>query len=211
MTKITKRGVLYTGFKCNLNCIFCFNKNDKMPEFYKLKELKPRALKIKKIYSNSYVDLYGGEPTVYPEIIELLEYLKKIGLKVSIATNGQKLHNIHFCRQLMNAGINDFLISVHGPEKIHNMLTTSEKAYRCFIEAVNNFKKLKIPFRTNTVVNKYNYKEMQKLAVILSEIRPETCNFIMFNPFGKWTKKELSEIAVSDIKTSKYLKDALEV
>ena len=53
----------------------------------------------------------GGEPTVYKGLLELVEYTKSKGVeRIAISTNGSA--NIDLYKQLINAGVNDFSISL---------------------------------------------------------------------------------------------------
>ena len=64
------------------------------------------------------VIIRGGEPFMYPGIIELLEYINFKGLIASIDTNGTLLTT--YASDLLRIGKIHITISVDGPEQIHN-------------------------------------------------------------------------------------------
>lgn len=80
---------IYPSSFCQLNCNFCYfkSKRNVYPTFVSSKKWK--AL-IDEIKSNNiiYLSILGGEPTLYPEIDEILKYVNKIKLKTTITTNG---------------------------------------------------------------------------------------------------------------------------
>lgn len=64
--------------------------------------------------------LRGGEPFLFPDIIELLEYLRQKGISVSIDTNGTMLKD--FAADIVRIGGIHLTISVDGPEAIHDQI-----------------------------------------------------------------------------------------
>lgn len=82
--------------KCNLNCKFCSvkerNKNKSKVDELSLDEIKNVIESMPTLKS---VELTGaGEPTMHPEINEIIEYLYSKGIKIGLITNGTKLVNI---------------------------------------------------------------------------------------------------------------------
>ena len=64
------------------------------------------------------VIIRGGEPFMYPGIIELLEYINFKGLFASIDTNGTLLTT--YASDLLRIGKIHITVSVDGPEQIHD-------------------------------------------------------------------------------------------
>lgn len=83
----TLRIVLTT--KCNYECRYCFaegekDKNTRVIEIEKLEKI----LKVAKEFGINKVKLTGGEPLLYPNIDELLNYIRKIEIPyVDLTTN----------------------------------------------------------------------------------------------------------------------------
>jgi MoaA/NifB/PqqE/SkfB family radical SAM enzyme len=68
----------------------------------------------------SSVLLRGGEPFLFPGIIELVEYIHNKGMFVAIDTNGTMLKD--HARDLIRLGGIHLTISVDGPEEIHDQV-----------------------------------------------------------------------------------------
>ena len=189
-SKITKRAVIWPGYICNLNCVFCYNAGMKK-NWKEFKELKEEISQDRFVYGNQHIDFMGGEPTLHPDIVRLVKYCNDIGIKPTLITNALKLAEIHFLEKLKEAGINDFLVSIHGIDATADMIfNTGKKGYfQKQTQALNNFNKLKIPFRINTTLIKYNKKDLLKIAELAIQKGAKTVNFIMFNPHFAWSKK----------------------
>lgn len=99
--------------KCNLSCGYC-NEFDKTSAPVPLTELKERAKKLKELGSFS-ICLTGGEPTLHPDLAELIRYchddLKF--LKTVMITNGFFLTK-DLIEKLNNAGLQAMQISIDG-------------------------------------------------------------------------------------------------
>jgi len=80
--------------KCNLNCVGCWCHSDLLGES-KLKKFNEIPYKIvKRLIENSYelgvkeiMLSGGGEPFMYPKIMDVIELIKKKGIKLTIITN----------------------------------------------------------------------------------------------------------------------------
>ena len=87
--KPTERGVTYIGYKCNINppCKFCYYKF-KSKTWKSLQEIKADLISQAKYYQLEFTDITGGEPTVHPQIIDVLKFCKTLNIKSTIITNG---------------------------------------------------------------------------------------------------------------------------
>jgi len=184
----TNRGVLYCGYPCQLNCEFCYYQEKiRSGKFTSFSALKEDVRKMREELNLKFVDITGGEPTLHPRIIDLVEHCCGMGLEPSIITNAQKLADQAFARSLVNAGVTDFLISFHGPREIHNSVSgQGNRVYDIMREGIENVKTLGVPLRFNTVVTANTVESLEVLAVEIIEAGAMSQNFINFNPFHTW-------------------------
>lgn len=82
----------------------------------------------------SSVLLRGGEPFLFPGIIELLEHIHDRGLFVAIDTNGTQLNK--YAADIVRIGNMHLTISVDGPEKIHDEVRGVKGAFAKIREGV---------------------------------------------------------------------------
>lgn len=107
------RNELIITSRCNFNCPYCrgtdingekrdmtFDEIKKVVDFFAVNEIKN-------------VRLSGGEPTVHRDIVEIVKYIKSTCNEIrhiAISTNGYS--DLELYRELVNAGVNDFSISL---------------------------------------------------------------------------------------------------
>lgn len=77
----------YPTFRCNLSCGFCFNRGISNEKEIGLNDFKTLVGAISDIGVRE-LDILGGEPTLHPDFIRLLDIAHKSGLKTTISTNG---------------------------------------------------------------------------------------------------------------------------
>ena len=183
--KPTKRAVVDIGRKCNLNCRFCYHGHMgdlRKQSFRPLQELKQEVMEAQ-MRGNEWVDFTGGEPTIYPDMVALLQYAKGLGLKTCIISNiiSDKIWDcISF--------VDDILISVHGVETMHDWVCQHEGARMAQVKTLRELKARGIHFRFNTVINAHNEKALFALVEEFNGygLMPYIWNFINFNPHYEW-------------------------
>jgi len=180
---------LIIGWQCNNNCLFCSNQH--MKNLAKEKNLEDISLeKIKenlKVNSdNKELILVGGEPTIRPDIFEIISFAKKQGYReISMMSNGRMLSSIDFCKKLLGMGITEIGISIHGHTKeIHDSLTRSPGSFKQVVRALKNLNHLKKDFVTNTVITKKGMHSLPQLVAFLSGFRPKLITLTFPNPRG---------------------------
>jgi MoaA/NifB/PqqE/SkfB family radical SAM enzyme len=209
MYKISKRGVIYPTMVCNIKCEFCYYRYLKNKTHEDFGAIKLRLDKFRNYYNLEYVDITGGEPTVYPYIKEMVVYCNKIGLKPTIITNAQKPEVFP---ELINLGLEDLLISIHGLEEEHNEMVGTPNAFKNIMKTIEILKKLNFSFRTNTTITKRNYKNLLKIAELFKQIKPRIVNFIIFNPHEGtlWATKINVKFQPKHSEIAPYLKEAID-
>lgn len=209
--KITKRAVLYVGFHCNAKCKFCYYRYMKGKKWKPLDELKKEAKIFRFFYKNSFVDITGGEPTIYPYIFELVEYCNQIGLKPTIITNSFVLANKEICRKFKESGINDFLVSIYGIGKSAEEITEVKDADKKQQQALDNLSALQIPFRINVTVHKLTTKQLPLIAELAVRKKCKVLNMIIFNPFYEWDKFTEIDFQEKYTKMAPFIKNAIKI
>jgi len=185
--------IITTGYVCNNNCLFCYEKSHIFNKTtHQIKKELRTAIK-RDIYS---VHFDGGEPTIRPDIIEIINYAKKIGFKrITLVSNGRMFAYKDFCEKIINSGLTNLLISVLGDNpKIHDYLTQTPGSFSQLAAGLSNLKNFKnnINIGGNIVVNNINYTCLDKIVKFLKSFDIKWVNFICICPIGQaFENKEL--------------------
>lgn len=101
--------VLITGV-CNFKCPYCRGPRDGSEGNLPLNDVK-RIIDYWAADNLYAIRFSGGEPTMHPGIIEIVEYAKSKGIeRIAISTNGSMATSLY--KKLVSAGANDFSISL---------------------------------------------------------------------------------------------------
>ena len=145
---------------CNLRCTFCYaketNYETKNVEITKVQKL----IDFCDVQKVKYIVFTGGEPLLYPQLIEILKYIKtKKNIMIpAIATNGIMLQDESFCNELIINGIEYFDISLKGKNEAEWQLITGQNLLQQQQKAIQNLSKLNIDFTCSMVLCQSNIK-----------------------------------------------------
>ncbi|MBU1110079.1 radical SAM protein [Patescibacteria group bacterium] len=159
--KITKRAVLYVTMLCNASCKFCYYRFESNRKHTPLEDIKKNLSSFKKDYGIEYVDITGGEPTIHPQIIDIVKSSCDIGIKPTVITNALKPDVIS---SLVENGLEDLLVSIQGFRDGHDEVVGISGAYEKIIETLTVLKSKSFEFRFNTVLTKYSCRDAELLA-----------------------------------------------
>ena len=120
----------------------------------------------------------GGEPFLYPGLVELLNYTKEKGSNVDVVTNGVKLKQ--YAEEIVRNQWDMIVVSFDGPEEIHDQCRRTKGAYKTAVDGlleVQKWKKnlgQKKPFiLTSTSLSLTNIEYLDKTFEIGKVINPD--------------------------------------
>jgi len=110
--------------------------------------------------------LSGAEITTCDHLEHYVRYAASFGYfkKIQIQTNGRKLADQRFLHRLIAAGVNEFFISVHGPEEVHDAITRRPGSYRETMAGIANLGACDVNVVSNTVLTALNYHHIVPLV-----------------------------------------------
>jgi len=151
---------------CNQRCPICLAYVDAMGFAY-----HPPVEYFDKIFKHFLhndpkpnICFFGGEPTVHRDFLEIVALARSYGFQVQLFTNGLRLTDINFCRELCSMGIQvNFGFDGTRPEIYHalrgdNSLAAKRKAFQNVIECGVN--KLAVISTIALGVNDHNMVEL---------------------------------------------------
>ncbi|HTE18116.1 MAG TPA: radical SAM protein [Armatimonadota bacterium] len=171
--------------RCNLRCDFCrfgangevFGKRDWMEiEDWKrvIDEIAPFG---------PYLCLTGGEPTLYPHLAELIAHIKSRGLRCVLTTNGTLLEQR--AEALMEAPPDAMILSLDGPEEIHDSVRKVSGAYERALRGTQRLAALRkgesAPYLiVNAAITGHTYESALRMVEVAREFGAFALNFQHF-------------------------------
>lgn len=154
--------------------------------------------------------LSGAEVTINNDLIKFVEYARDMNFfeNIRIQTNGRRLSDIHYCKKLIAAGINEFFISFYGhDQETHESLTRTKNSYHETMEGIKNLNDLNATVITNTVITRPNCESLPKILDTLSAFN--NIKHIEFWNYWPMSKEHAYDLLESNKKIQKYLSEAI--
>lgn len=99
---------------CNLYCEGCYRQH--MTGHKSFEEVKEEVLFFKRWRNPDNVSIAGGEPLIYPHIVDLVAFIKQNKMKPIILTNAMALKP-ELLKELKKAGLDGFTIHIDSHQK----------------------------------------------------------------------------------------------
>jgi len=200
-------------FRCNLKCVHCMIEDTMDWLEPQTEEVFHQVLNTNRLEKRWRGIIFtGSEVTLLKTLPDLVKRAKTANFEhVRIQTHGMHLANRQFCDTLLNAGVDEFFVSVAGSDsKTHDEITQIPKSFDRMLtglEYLDQFEHVKLI--TNSVVTQLSYKLLPEIVTNLSHLQQlaqhEFWNF--------WPMKEIDEkklaAPVADIQP--YLLKAIEL
>ncbi len=181
---------LFLTHRCNLRCKMCgqwgesgvtkkMNKDFLKQEldFSQYKRLIDELAKFK-----PNITLFGGEPLLYRDSLELIKYIKARGMHCLMISNGALL--TQYAKEIVDAGLDELNVSLDGKESLHdeirgmpglfNIITSGLKKVR---ELKKERKRKKPLVNLQCTITKYNYQHLEGLIEVAYEIGADSLTF----------------------------------
>lgn len=207
---------LTLSYKCNARCVFCYS-SPEMEAWNSKKGLDFRKASayLLSSYKNGsrMVQFIGGEPTVYDELPKLVRLAAKIGYPaIQIVSNGLRLADRAYARELAGAGLNTAVLSIHGAAAAaHDPITGIKGSFVKVMKAAENLLSLGVYLNTGTAVTGLNYKSLPRLVkFVTAGLGVDSCHIIATHYIGAAYENK-SKLKISYAAQLPYVEEALRV
>ncbi len=151
---------------CNFNCVYCYApKNSHFNRELTREEIRDVIIQAKDLGARKIIIL-GGEPMLYPNIMEMIRFIKEQEMEIELFTNGTNI-TLPAARALFEYGVVVALKMNTFDENLQDMLSNKKGAYRQIQQA---FKNLKLagypsgqPMGISTIICRQNIDELVKM------------------------------------------------
>jgi radical SAM protein with 4Fe4S-binding SPASM domain len=169
--------------RCNMNCRHCYinlpagdlksRKNELTSE--KILEIARQTAD----FGAMWCLITGGEPLLRDDFVDIYLGLKRLGLLVSVFTNGTLIRQEHI-DLFRHYPPRDLEITVYGvSEKVYEAVTRVKGSFKKFCKGLDLLDKFKIPIRLKAMAIQTNFNEQQAIAEFC---RKRTKDFFRFDP-----------------------------
>jgi len=208
----TRKTVIFMGYSCNNNCIFCCNSERRLNIADETTEKIKQQMLEAKNNGSDYLELIGGEPTIRKDILELVKYAKRLKFStIMFATNGRMFAYKDFAQKLLGAGLNHIVFSIHGHTKeLHDGLTKAPGSFEQLNRGLDNLKQLNFTnIGSNTTIVKQNYKHLDKIGEFIYSKGIRNAEFIFVDPTRGHPKDNFNDLVPGYEESSPYINKLL--
>ncbi|MCB9507051.1 MAG: radical SAM protein [Myxococcales bacterium] len=184
--------IMNVTYRCNNRCNFCAvgNRSFKDGRF----EDQQKLLRNYRARGLHQVDFDGGEPTLYPQLVQLVRYARAIGYtRINVTTNGRMCSYDSYARRLVQSGLTTLLFSVHGHDQAtHARNVGVAEAYEQTITGIRNcvaHRPDHVELGMNVTVTKSNAEDLPHIAQLAWDLGVRWLNVQFLTPFGRATTR----------------------
>jgi cyclic pyranopterin phosphate synthase len=147
-------------FHCNSACTFCIVQEG-MNNYRGVPFERFVALTEENLRSQKYdrVIFTGGEVTLEKSLVQFIAHARASGAyrHVRLQTNGRKLADPEYTQSLIDAGLDEFFVSLHGDTAaLHDRITQRPGSFDELVRGFENLARHPVRRITNTVVHRTN-------------------------------------------------------
>ncbi|MCB2289468.1 radical SAM protein [Clostridium sp. CS001] len=152
---------------CNQKCIHCFMGNELNKNKLDINSIRIIAKDLSEMGVKK-VALTGGEPTLHPNFLEILDILNEFNFKIIILTNGLNISDEMITKFRQYNVITR--IPLLGLEKTHDRITGVSGAYKKCFNNINKLKNNSINLTITTTVMELNKNEIEQIQDIADNL-----------------------------------------
>lgn len=198
-------------FKCNLRCTHCMIEGtmdwlrpESDDQFSRIIATNARTRQWKGL------TLTGSEVTLRRDLPDLARMARANGFEhVRIQTHGMRLAEEEYCRELVDAGIDEYFVSVTAAEaETHDMITGVPGSFERTLLGLENLDRFAhVRTLTNTVITRHSYRLLPAVVERLRSLR----RLMQMEFWCYWPMREADDkdLIVSHLDTLPYLREAI--
>ena len=185
--------VINVNSVCNQNCPFCFARaNEHIIPEPTIEQIIQSVSKFK----GRVIYLSGGEPALRKDTFEIIKQIKYLGFQVFLFSNGKKLSDEGFVRNLKISGLDFVILQFDTFDDCQSKVLRNEALSSFKMKAIENLKKYHIHvYLFVMLVKNINVNQISKILELALNSKGHI-RIVNFNPvwnMGRYLKHELMD------------------
>ncbi|PRP97514.1 Cyclic pyranopterin monophosphate synthase [Enhygromyxa salina] len=136
------------------------------------------------------VTFTGGEVTLESRLFDYVNYARESGSfeHIRLQTNGRLLANMEFAKKLVDSGIDEYFVSLHGHDaKTQDYISQREGSFDEAIAGLENLVSLGVCVMTNTVLTTLNQPHLADIVETVRRFAPTRMEWWNYLPMEDYT------------------------
>ena len=202
--------VILPHSRCNCRCVMCDIWRIRQIREITAADLEPHRASLREL-KVKWVVFSGGEPLMHSHLSVLAQMLRREGIRTTLLTAGLVLeqHAVQVAED-----IDDVIISIDGPEEIHDRIRGVPNAYRRLERGIHSLRgrRTSIPIHGRCTIQRHNFRHLcatvraahelglNSLSFLAADMAPEAFNHRTPLPDGATANIALDADEIEDLR-----------
>jgi MoaA/NifB/PqqE/SkfB family radical SAM enzyme len=180
--------------RCQLDCQHCLRDPELKPKDLSIDVIRRALVDGKRVYNASHTAFTGGEPTLHPEFVAIVDLAVELGYTWHMVSNG---HNMSWLfdrfreKPSRRAAMTSVTLSLDGAdESVHDHIR-GKGSFLSVMSAITQCTARGLPFVLQCAVHKKNQHQIEALGLLASQLGASRLSFSMTQPTGTYLDREL--------------------
>ncbi|MGM5482958.1 MAG: radical SAM protein, partial [Nanobdellota archaeon] len=182
---------------CNQDCFYCCR--DRSIRENSLNEIRSN---IESLDNTEQIIITGGEPTLRKDLPQIINASKKKVHQVHLQTNGIKLSDVEYCKEIVQSGVDSVLVALPTFDNyVCENITRTKDILNKKIEGLKNLAKY-IDLKTGVVFvpTRFNYKEFPEYVKNIAKISRDIYIQLSYTILYEGKDKKNQMVCYSELK-----------
>lgn len=131
---------LTVNSSCNNRCAWCYAKGTEFKNKNMPIGLGKKLLNFLAEIGVKGVVFIGGEPTLYPRLVDMIIEARVLGISPTLLTNGRKFADQKFVDDILRTGLDSIVISAKAADSVQYLELTGVDGYSEMIQGIRNLR-----------------------------------------------------------------------
>lgn len=180
--------------RCQLDCQHCLRDPSLKPKDLSVDVVRRALSEGKRVYGANHTAFTGGEPTLHPQFIEVVDLAVELGYTWHMVSNGNNmpwLFEKFRERPARQAAMTSVTLSLDGADEATHDGIRGKGSFFAVMNAVTQCTAFGLPFVLQCAVHAKNQGQIEALGLLASQLGASRLSFAMTQPTGTFLDREL--------------------